>query len=159
MARPILGAPATRVDPIGARDARPRATSSLDRARVMQRLRERRSPRYIDAVKRLDAGTHLANNAALQDLLQAISDEFPELGIERHPLGFVSRCYLGSPYVVHICDITGNIVEHFENWKVMPPLFERARTLALHNAYQFIEIYDDMLRAVDANGNVSVIEE
>jgi hypothetical protein len=159
MARPIIGAPATRVDPIGVRDARSRVTPSLDRAQLARRLRERRSQRYIDAVKRLDAGTYTANSAALQDLLHAISDEFPELGVEQHPLGFVSRCYLGAPFVVHICNIAGNIVEHFENWKTMPTPFERARTLALHDAYQFIEVYRDMLRTVDGNGNVAVIEE
>jgi hypothetical protein len=158
MARPILGAPATRVDSIVARDPRSRVTPSIDRARLAQRLRERRSRRYVDAVTRLDAGTHSANAAALHDLLQAIADEFPELGIEQHPLGFVSRCYLGAPFVVHICDIAGNIVEHFEDWKTMPPFFERARALALHGSYQFVEVYRDTLRAVDSNGTVAVIE-
>lgn len=159
MARPILGAPGTRVDPIGARASGSRATSSLSGPRLAQRLREKRSRRYLDAVKRLDAGTHHADAAGLQELLEAISAEFPELGIEQHPLGFVSRCYLGAPFVVHICDVAGNIVEHFENWKTMPAVFERARGLALHGAYDFIEVYPDVLRAIDSSGGVAVIEE
>ena len=39
----------------------------------------------------------------------------------------------------------------------MPPLFERARSLARHNTYRFIEVYADSLRAVSEDGSVSVL--
>jgi hypothetical protein len=74
-------------------------------------------------------------------------------------LGVVSRCYLGAPYIVHMCDLGGNIVEHYESGRAMPSLFERARALALHSSYAFIEVYPDVLRAISANGSVSVIEK
>jgi hypothetical protein len=109
-------------------------------------------------MKRLDVGTHHANHAGLEALIDAISAEFPELGIDQRPMGIVSRCYLGAPYEVHICDLGGGIVEHFETFRGMPPLYERARSLAGHSSYAFIEVYADTLRAVSADGSVSVIE-
>jgi hypothetical protein len=127
--------------------------------KLEQRLRQQRSKTYVQAMKRLDAGTHQQNRAALDEVLQGIAAEFPELTIDQRPLGIVSICYLGAPYVVHICDLSGNIIEHYESYKAMPPLFERARALALHSAYAFIEVYSDTLRTVAADGSVSVIEK
>lgn len=98
------------------------------------------------------------NRTALESLLEAIANEFPELGIEQLPVGIVSQCYLGAPYEVHICDLGGGIIEHFESFRQMPPLYERARALASHPSYSFIEIYADTLRVVSLDGSVSVIE-
>lgn len=131
----------------------------LSPAQVEQRLRQKRSPRYLEQMKRLDAGTHHQNAAGLQELLDALTAEFPELGIDERPLGIVSKCYLGSPYEVHICDLAGGIIEHFQRSRSMPPLFERARSLAAHGAYAFIEIYVSTMRAVAANGSVSVLNQ
>jgi hypothetical protein len=108
---------------------------------------------------RLDAGTHHANRSALDALIEAIANEFPELGIEQRPIGIVSQCYLGAPYEVHICDLGGGIIEHFETFRAMPPMFERGRMLALHPSYALVEIYPDTLRAVSIDGSVSVIEK
>jgi hypothetical protein len=108
---------------------------------------------------RLDAGAHHADRTALEGLVGAISDEFPELGIEQRPMGIVSRCYLGAPYQVHICDLAGDIIEHFETFKPMPPPYERGRALAIHPSYAFIEVYADSLRAISLDGAVSVIEK
>jgi len=134
------------------------ACSSLQGPKLQQRLRQSRSHAYVETMRRLDAGTHHADRNALQSLLEAIATEFPELGIEQRPIGIVSQCYLGAPYEVHICDLGGEIIEHFETSRSMPPLYERARSLALHPAYAFIEVYPDTLRAVSLNGSVSVIE-
>ena len=137
-----------------------KATSgALSGARLDQLLRQQRSPAYLNALSKLDAGTHQQNQAALQSLLEAIMGEFPELAIDQRPLGFVSRCHLGAPYVVHICDLSGNIVEHFEIYRAMPLLFEPARPLALHACYIAIEVYPDKLRAIADDGSVSVIEK
>jgi hypothetical protein len=108
---------------------------------------------------RLDAGTHHANRTAVEALIDAIANEFPELGIDQRPIGIVSQCYLGAPYEVHICDLGGGIIEHFETFRSMPLLYERGRTLALHRSYAFIEIYPDTLRAVSLDGSVSVIDK
>lgn len=157
MARPILGASHART---AATFATPslRSTSGLSAPQLQHRLRQTRSRAYVEALTRLDAGAHHGDRAALDALIDAIGHEFPELTIEQRPLGIVSRCYLGAPYEVHVCDLAGNIIEHFEKFRSMPPLFERARSLAKHKAYTFIEIYADTLRAVAEDGSVSVIE-
>jgi hypothetical protein len=158
MPRPILNAQQQSssrlaIQPIGTQ------TPSLTGVKLDQRLRQQRSKTYMEAVKRLDAGTHHQNRAALDEVLRGITSEFPELTIDQRPLGIVSVCHLGAPYVVHICDLSGNIIEHYESYKAMPPLFERARPLSLHSAYEFIEVYPDRLRAVANDGSVSVIEK
>src|SRR4051794_15931109 len=94
--RSILGGPITRD---AALSVGPRAgaqpVSRLTAAQLDSRLRQKRSGRYVEQMKRLDAGTHLQNAAALQELLDAITAEFPDLAIDQRPLGLVSKCYLG----------------------------------------------------------------
>lgn len=159
MARPILGTPhAAKLSTSAALPTAPQR-STLQGPRLQQRLREKRSTKYLEAMTRLDAGAHHADRTAVESLVEAISNEFPELGIEQRPVGIVSQCYLGAPYEVHICDLTGGIIEHFETFRVMPALYERGRALALHPTYSFIEIYADTLRAVSLDGSVSVIEK
>lgn len=131
--------------------------TQLSPARLAQRLRQKRSSAYLERMQRLDAGTHQQDAASLQALLDAITAEFPELGVDERPLGVVSRCFLGPPYEVHICDLAGGIIEHFQHGRSMPPLFERARSIAAHGAYAFIEIYVSTIRAVAADGAVSVL--
>lgn len=158
MLRPILGTPIAgkttgRVEVCGTTAAR----SNLKGPQLQKRLRETRSKSYLEAMERLDAGGHHTDRAALESLVETIASEFPELGIEERPMGIVCRCYLGAPYEVHICDLSGGIIEHFETFRSMPSMFERGRTLALHPGYVFIEVYADTLRAVSPDGSVSVI--
>jgi hypothetical protein len=156
MARPILGTSVSHEKQQRTESTRQTHTR-LAGPQLAMRLREKRSAKYIDAMQRLDAGTHQQNTTALQELLDAIGAEFPELTIDQRPLGIVSKCFLGEPYEVHRCDLDGNIVEHFQRHRAMPPLFERARGLAAHGAYKFIEIYVDSLRAIAADGSVAVL--
>ena len=158
MPRPILGTPYTGTKTENAQSTPAPVRSFLHGPKLQQRLRQTRAKTYVELMKRLDAGTHHADRTALESLVEAIANEFPELGIEQRPMGIVSQCYLGAPYEVHICDLDGGIIEHFETFRSMPPLFERARALALHSAYAFIEVYPDTLRAVSGDGAVSVIE-
>ena len=158
MPRPILGTPQAAKFTAGATAGiQPRTT--LQGPRLQQRLREKRSAAYLQAMTRVDAGTHHADRGALDSLIEAISHEFAELGIDQRPLGIVSQCYLGVPYEVHIADLTGGIIEHFKTWEAMRAPFERARALALHAAYDFVEVYADVLRAVSSDGSVAVIEK
>jgi hypothetical protein len=132
-------------------------TTHLSPPQLAQRLRQKRSSAYLECMKRLDAGAHQQDAAGLQELLDAIAAEFPDLGVDERPLGVVSRCFLGPPYEVHICDLAGGIIEHFQHWQSMPPLFERARSIAAHSNYVFIEIYVSTIRAVAGDGSVSVL--
>jgi hypothetical protein len=156
MARPILGPPVSHEKQQRTESAR-QTHARLAGPQLTMRLREKRSAKYVAAMQRLDAGTHQQNAATLRELLDAIAEEFPELSIDQRPFGIVSKCFLGEPFEVHRCDIDGNIVEHFQRHRAMPPLFERARGLAAHGAYQFIEIYADSLRAIAADGSVAML--
>jgi hypothetical protein len=127
------------------------------RAQLESRLRRKRSAGYREAIRRLDAGTHLADHEALKSLLEEISREFPDLTLEQRPLGIVSTCYLGPPYQVHVCNLGGEIIEHYETFRPMPAPFEGARALALHPSYAFVEVYADGCRAVSADGAVAWI--
>ena len=125
---------------------------------VMQRtLRKKRSRAYLDAIRGLDAGGHVHNHEKAERIRQAIRDEFPEIELTGVLLGFVSKCYLGDPYEVHIVDMTGSIVEHYERGKMLPGGLERARGLAASGAYDVIEVYVDCMRAISPDGSVSVI--
>jgi hypothetical protein len=156
MPRPILGSPVSHENQPRLESAS-RTRAHLAGPQLAMRLREKRSAKYIEAMQRLDAGTHQQNTAALHELLEAIASEFPELTIDQRPLGLVSKCYLVEPFEVHRCDLDGNIVEHFERHRAMPALFERARGLAAHGDYRVIEIYADSLRAITADGSVAVL--
>lgn len=132
-------------------------SSPITRGQLESRLRRERSSAYLEAIRRLDAGTHVADREALKSLLEEIGREFPDLSLDQRPLGIVSTCHLGAPYQVHVCDLGGEIVEHYETFRPMPTPFEGARTLALHPSYAFIEVYADGCRAVSADGAVAWI--
>jgi hypothetical protein len=134
MPRPIIGVPKIHIT---SREAQ--STSSvrigLREPQLGKRLREKRSLTYVETFSRIDVAGYQSNKDALDSLLRTISNEFPELSI----------------------DLSGEIIEHFETHRPMAAPFERARCLALHPSYAFIEIFKDTLRAVFLDGAVSVI--
>lgn len=91
----------------------------------------------------------------METLIAEIRAEFPELGLPDLPLGWVSRCHLGAPYEVHTLDAEGQIVQHYRRGESLPPQLERARTLALHPAYAFVEVRRDTLHCVRLDGTVT----
>lgn len=130
-----------------------RITTSEPNSRVLLK----RSRAYVEAVARLDAGGHIQDRAALESLVKAVAAELPELTIGQRPLGLVCRCFLGAPYIVHICDLGGQIVQHYETYRSMPAPFEPARELALNPAYAFVEVCLNELHAISPDGTVSVV--
>lgn len=135
-----------------------RTTGKLSPEQVEARLRQKRSPAYIDAIARLDAGGHVQTRASLDALLAAIETELPEVSIEAQPAGYVAKCYLGKPYEVHSLDRSGSIINHYKAGQTLPNGMERARGLAEHGGYAFIEVYSDKLIAVAANGDISLVK-
>lgn len=156
MARKLLGSENTFAQARSA--ANITAAGMLSGPRLQSRLRQRRSGQFIEQITKIDAGQHTHDRAALDSVIAAISAEFPDINASQRPLGIVSKCYLGHPYEVHVCDLVGEILEHFEIGRAMPGLFERARSLARHDNYSFIEVYTDTLIAVSADGTSSVIK-
>ena len=136
-----------------------RQNTQLNQLQIQRILNKKRSPQYMEAMSRLDAGGHMHNQHQVQALIDVIREEMPEIDIDMGPIGIVSKCYLGDPYEVHSLDVMGNIIEHYESWKPMPAGLEKARKLAASGMYSFIEVYHHEMRAVSSGGNVAVLKE
>lgn len=142
---------------LSTRQTAPQAKSRMDPAKLDLLLRRKRSKAYMDALKRLDAGGHVHNRQQMEEIINAIRAEFPEVSLEGILLGFVDKCYLGAPYEVHTIDLSGGIIEHYKRGQILPNGMEKARSLAMSGSYQFIEVYTNCVRAISSNGSVSVI--
>jgi hypothetical protein len=157
MGRSIIFNPLTTSRPLDVR-ATPQASSSkLSKADLEARLRQKRSANYIRTMTQLDAGCHCQDPRAVEALIAAIQQELPEVTIDKLPIGIVCRCFLGEDYEVHTLDRTGGIMQHYRRNQSLPPLLERARSLALHSQYLFVEVYVDSLVAVRPAGETSII--
>lgn len=157
MARSILG---VKPSPAPANSIAPRSSAGprLTAAALDVRLRQRRSPTYVAALTKLDAGVHLDGKAATEALVAAIREELGDVEVESLPHGIVARCYLGPPHEVHTLDCSGAIIRHYKTYESLPFELERARALALHPEYAFIEVYSRRLIAVAASGQTAVID-
>lgn len=160
MARALLdsGVPALNTSSLASTRSSASSTLLLSPKAIEDRLRQRRSGAYVEAMKKLDAGGHATTREALDALLSAIRSELPELTIEHLPVGIVAKCYLGPPHEVHTMDRDGSIIRHYKTFEPLPSLMERGRSLALHPGYAFIEIYVDKLIAVADNGDTSIVK-
>lgn len=131
--------------------------SQTDKLRIDRMLRKPRSKEYMDAIKALDAGGHVHNEQKVNEIINTIKNEFPEVEIAGILLGYVAICYLGKPYEVHTLDMSGEIIEHYTSGQKLPGGLEKARAIAMRGGYEFIEVYVDCCRAIGAGGIVSVI--
>lgn len=129
----------------------------MDKMKLERLLRKPRSKEYMEALHKLDAGGHVHNQNKVNDIINTIKSEFPEIELSGILLGYVSICYLGKPYEVHTLDITGEIIEHYKSGQTLPGGLEKARSIAMRGGYDFIEVYVDCCRAISSTGVVSVI--
>lgn len=132
-------------------------TQQMDKMKLDRLLRKTRSKEYMDALHKLDAGGHVHNQHKVNEIINTIRNEFPEVEISGVLLGFVSICYLGKPYEVHTLDLSGQIIEHYKSGQTLPGGLEKARSIALRGGYDFIEVYVDCCRCVSSTGAVFVI--
>lgn len=132
------------------------AKTKLSPLLLERRLREKRSSKYMEVMRQLDLCGCQMDQSKYQEFIDAINNEFPDVELNDILLGIVAKCYLGNPFDVHTLDLTGNIVVHYKVHENMPELLSRARGLALHGGYEFIEVYVDCLRAIKANGSVAL---
>ncbi|GIN88223.1 hypothetical protein J6TS2_46090 [Heyndrickxia sporothermodurans] len=135
-----------------------RTTVELTGLALEKRLRQKRSAAYINIISKLDAGGVTCNHTKIEELIQVIQSEFPDINPYQYPIGIIARCYLGKPYEVHTLDVKLEIINHFKKGETLPQQMDRGRSLALHPSYEFIEVYNDTLRAVNRNGDVAVIQ-
>lgn len=136
-----------------------KSVSKLNQMQIERVLNKKRSKEYVEAMKKLDAGGHMHNQHQVEELVEIIRKELPEIEIDSAPIGIVSKCYLGAPYEVHSLDATGMIIEHYPAGKPMPDGLEKARKLARSGFYAFIEVYTTSMRAVKEDGTVATLKE
>jgi hypothetical protein len=131
----------------------------IDKLSLDRLLRKSRSKEYMDAIHQLDAGGHVHNKKEVNEIINTIKSEFPDVDINGVLLGFVAKCYLGVPYEAHTLDLVGEIIEHYKRGETLPGGLDKAKSIALHGGYDFIEVYTDCCRAISSNGSVSVIKD
>jgi len=119
-------------------------------------FRKKRSQGYMEAMKQLDLHGSQLSKDKIDELVNIIKNEFPDVSMPKELLGIVSKCYLGGTYDVHTLDLIGNIVLHYHSSEPLPVLLEKARQLAKSDRYEFIEVYIDCIRAISADGSVAV---
>lgn len=132
--------------------------SRLSGVALEKRLRQKRSSLYVETMAKLDAGDHHYEDQRVQDVLNIIKKEFPDVYVGGLLLGIVATCYLGNPYEVHTLDTEEQIITHYKQHEPLPAILERARNLAMHPAYVCIEVYPDYMRAIKKNGDVAVVK-
>lgn len=130
----------------------------LDQQSLEKRLRQKRSKEYMDSISKLDLGGSNQCNKQFDDCVSSIKKEFSDIPSLHQLVGILSKCYLGENYEVHSLDLIGNIVTHYRSSDNIPGLLERARGLANHEEYQFVEVYTDMLCAVKKDGSISIVK-
>lgn len=146
--------------------------SDMNPLLIEKRLRQKRSSRYMEAMKQLDLSHNKMDSSNFHEVRDILYQEFsdivkpePDTNIQEDTpgiyigemlLGIVAKCYLGFSYEVHTLDFTGDIVDHYKKSEKLPNSLDRARGLALHGGYAFVEVYTNSLRAIKADGSVTV---
>lgn len=116
---------------------------------------KKRSRKYLDCIAGLDAKT-LTDTKGMDELMLTIQEEFGTAELAGLPLGIVAKCFLGHPYEVHTLDLSGSqIIKHYTTAETMEADFEKARTIARHNAYALVEVYKDKMILIRDDGTAT----
>ena len=137
-----------------------KAKITVDPIMLQRILRKKRSQKYMEAMKSLDAGGHVHNQEKVNELINVIREEFPEVELIDSGvlIGILAKCYLGFPYEVHTLNFTlSSIIEHYKRGQTLPDGMEKARGIAVRGMYEYIEVYKDYCCAVSSDGTVSII--
>lgn len=133
-------------------------TSSWSEIEFNERLRQKRSLTCLEQISQLDVGEKLISQTQIQQIMDAIKGEFTDFPDSEMPMGIIAACYLGHPYEVHTIEIETGTIKHYRVSEPLPPLLERARSIAQHPSYAYIEVYRDCLCAIDKKGEVSIVK-
>ncbi|MDJ8840503.1 hypothetical protein LD639_24375 [Salmonella enterica] len=131
----------------------------IDKLSLDRLLRKSWSKEYIDAIHQLDAGGHVHNQKEVNEIINTVKSEFSNVDINGILLGFVAKYYLGAPYEAHTLNLVGEIVDHYKRGEILPNGLDKAKSIAIHGGYEFIEVYTDCCRAISSNDSVSVIKD
>lgn len=161
MPRPILGnRPGLQLTgelSLDGREAGRTSAHTMSKPEMDRLLRKPRSAAYMDAMRKLDIGSHTHHDELKDEIIRIIRDEFPEVQLEGILIGVIAKCYIGPEYDVHSIGLDGGIIHHYKKDEPMNPELARARGLAARGTYEFIEVYHDCCRCISANGSVAIV--
>ena len=158
LGRVILGTKGSKINTNIDVSSTSRAKKKLTKEDILYRLREKRSNKYMENLKKLDSGKGLQENVDKEKIISEIKQEFAELDELQPLLGIIAKCYLGEPYYVHSLDLTLSIVTHFKRKEQIPYPWSKGVNLALHGAYEYVEIYSKYVCAITHDGEAMVFE-
>ncbi|RKS96672.1 hypothetical protein [Chryseobacterium defluvii] len=116
---------------------------------------KKRSQQYMNLIKGIDTGL-LTETRGRNELMEKIQEEFGTAELANLPLGILAKCFLGHPHEVHTLDLSINqIIKHYKVGEPLPDHFEKARTIAKHNAYAFVEVFKDKLILIREDGTAT----
>ncbi|MCL2017127.1 MAG: hypothetical protein FWG68_12865 [Defluviitaleaceae bacterium] len=158
MPKPMLGTrQKTETDYMLSLTAKTETKAGGDPLKIDKLLRKQRSKQYMETVSKLDVGGKIHNHGKAKEIIEALRQEFPEIELDGDFMGIVSKCHLGEDYEVHRLDIIDDIIEHYRRGQPLPDGLEKARSIAIHGGYEFIEVYTNCFRAIGRDGSVSVV--
>ena len=63
-------------------------------------LRKPRSKEYMEAMRKLDIGSHVLGDAQRDEIIRILQEEFPEVKLGGILEGIIAKCYIGPEYDV-----------------------------------------------------------
>lgn len=116
---------------------------------------KKRSEKYLNTMRTLDTDL-LSETRGKEEMISKIHEEFGTANLADLPVGILAKCYLGHPHEVHTLDLSvRQIIQHYKIGEPLPEHFEKARILAKHNAYLFVEVYKDKLILIREDGTAA----
>ncbi|WP_071141618.1 hypothetical protein [Acidaminococcus timonensis] len=122
-------------------------------------LRQNRTPAYMDALGKLDAGDARLDPEFAARVVARIRKEFPAVQCLGSFLGILAPCHIDDTYDVHTLDWKEDILQHYHRGEALPEGLAKGRSLALYGGYAFVEVYTDCCRGVYPDGHVAVIPD
>lgn len=122
-------------------------------------LRQNRTPAYMDAMGKLDAGDARLDPEFVAKVVARIRKEFPAVQCLGSFLGILAQCHIDDTYDVHTLDWKEDILQHYHRGEALPEGLAKGRSLALYGGYAFVEVYTDCCRGVYPDGHVAVIPD
>ena len=122
-------------------------------------LRQNRTPAYMDALGKLDAGDSRLDPEFAAKVVARIRKEFPAVQCLGSFLGILAQCHIDDTYDVHTLDWKEDILQHYHRGEALPEGLAKGRSLALYGGYAFVEVYTDCCRGVYPDGHVAVIPD